>query len=57
MQTFVANTLCAEFAELLRGKIMEALEELVSSFAFEECLSRKELDEVLKAHAKETEAV
>ncbi|KAH6685713.1 glycoside hydrolase superfamily [Plectosphaerella plurivora] len=47
LQTYVANTLCAEFAELFRGKTEEELEALAGSFAFEKCLTRKQLHEVL----------
>lgn len=48
MQTFVANSQCAEFAELFRGKTEEELEALAGSFAFEQCIGREQLNEVLR---------
>ena len=51
-QTFVANSLSSEFAELFRGKSLQELDQLARSFAFEECVQREGLNRVLHEHAK-----
>lgn len=51
LETFLAETFVAEFAELFRGKTEQELEELARSFAFEECAQRKGLNEIMAAHA------
>lgn len=48
LHTFVADSMCAEFAELFRGKSLEQLDELARSFSFEECVQREELNRVLE---------
>lgn len=50
IHTFVANSFCEDFAELFRGKDRVALEELASSFSFEQCVQREELYDVLKKY-------
>ncbi|KAF2012735.1 glycoside hydrolase family 5 protein [Aaosphaeria arxii CBS 175.79] len=47
LQTFLATTLCTEFAELFRGKTQADLDELAKSYAFENCVQREELNAIL----------
>lgn len=51
VETFVANSFSAEFADLFQGKTTEELEALAGSFRFEECVQRGELNEVLRRFA------
>ncbi|KAL4974275.1 putative glucanase [Aspergillus desertorum] len=50
-QTFLAASFADEFAGLFRGLDEKALEELARSFAFEECVQREGLNEILRGHA------
>ena len=52
LQTLVARSFDAEFAELFRGKSEEELDELARSFAFERCLKREGLNRIMMEHAK-----
>ena len=47
LQTFLASTLCDEFAENFRGKTQEELEQLAASYALGNCVQRKELNEII----------
>ncbi|RSM14334.1 hypothetical protein CEP52_001484 [Fusarium oligoseptatum] len=49
LQTFLASSLCGEFAELFRGKSEQELEELAESFAFKSCVHREGLNKVLSS--------
>lgn len=53
IHTFVANTFCEDFAELFRGMDRGALEELAKSFAFDQCVKREELYEILKRYTSD----
>ncbi|RSL71457.1 hypothetical protein CEP54_001312 [Fusarium duplospermum] len=48
-QTFLASSLCGEFAELFRDKSETELEELAQSFAFRSCVHREGLNKVLSS--------
>lgn len=47
LQTFLASSLCGEFAELFRGKSEQELEDLAQSFSFKSCVHREGLNKVL----------
>ncbi len=51
LETFLADSLQMEFAELFRGKSEEELDELARSFHFDNCLQRGPLNKVLSEHA------
>ncbi|PVH70557.1 glycoside hydrolase family 5 protein [Cadophora sp. DSE1049] len=51
LETFLADSLQVEFAELFRGKSEEELDELARSFHFDNCLQRGPLNKVLSEHA------
>ncbi|KAL5041060.1 glycoside hydrolase superfamily [Aspergillus fruticulosus] len=50
-QTFLAASFADEFAGLFKGLYEKALEELARSFAFDECVQREGLNEILRGHA------
>lgn len=52
LQTFLADSLQDEFAELFREKTEDELETLAASFRFENCVQREGLNEILRDHAK-----
>lgn len=52
-QIWMSGCLSDEFAEQFRGMSLEELEMCARSFRFEECVQRKELNEVLERHARE----
>ena len=51
LQTFLAESLCKEFAELFRNKDKPALEELAKSFSLDQCVQREGLNKILSEHA------
>jgi hypothetical protein len=56
-ETLMSEYLGWEFAELFEGKSEEELEELVKSFAFENCVKRDGLNVILQAdERREVEA-
>lgn len=52
LQTFLAETVCQEFAELFRDKDKTSLEELAKSFSFENCIQREGLNKILTNYAE-----
>ncbi|KAL3471815.1 hypothetical protein BJX99DRAFT_262847 [Aspergillus californicus] len=53
-QTFLAGSFSDEFAGLFAGSSFEELDELAKSFAFEQCVQRDGLNEILREHARVT---
>ncbi|KAL1866663.1 hypothetical protein VTK73DRAFT_4566 [Phialemonium thermophilum] len=52
VQTFLASSLCGEFAELFRGLDKPQLEELARSWALENCLQKEGLNAVIAQNTK-----
>lgn len=52
-QTLVAEYLVGEWASIMKGLDEEGLEELAKSFAFENCVKREGLNDVLRKYAPE----
>ncbi|RDW87680.1 hypothetical protein BP5796_03374 [Coleophoma crateriformis] len=52
LQTFLADSLQMEFAEMFRGKSMEELDTLAKSFHFDQCVQREGLNKIMSDHAK-----
>jgi hypothetical protein len=52
LQTFLADSLQNEFAELFKGKSERELDELAGSFRFEQCVQREGLNRIMSEHAK-----
>ncbi|KAL4874577.1 putative glucanase [Aspergillus karnatakaensis] len=52
IRTFVAQSLCKEFAELFKGKTHDELEELARCFSFEECVLRDDLNQAFLEYTK-----
>ncbi|KAL2105529.1 hypothetical protein VUR80DRAFT_8227 [Thermomyces stellatus] len=52
IQTFLASTLCDEFAELFRGLDQARLEELARSWALENCIQKEGLNAVIAKYTK-----
>lgn len=52
LQTFLADSLQNEFAELFKGKTEAELEELARSFHFDKCVQREGLNRIMSDHAK-----
>ncbi|KAJ3533118.1 hypothetical protein NM208_g8132 [Fusarium decemcellulare] len=52
LQTFLATSLCEEFAELFRGKSEKELDELAGSFSSKNCVLRDELNRIVSGHTK-----
>ncbi|GIZ36915.1 hypothetical protein CKM354_000038100 [Cercospora kikuchii] len=51
-QLWMSGCLSDEFAELFKDLSLEELDEVAKSFAFENCIQRQGLNEVLERHAK-----
>lgn len=51
LQTFLASTLCDEYASLFKGKDKADLEELAASYALRNCVQRKGLNDILAERA------
>jgi Cellulase (glycosyl hydrolase family 5) len=56
-ECLMSEYLGLEMAELFRGKTIEELDELAGSFRFENCVLRKELNEILMLDAKASSAL
>ncbi len=54
LQTFLAESLQMEFAELFRDKSFDELDALARSFHFDECVQREGLNKMMSEHAKIT---
>lgn len=52
LQTFVSSAFAREFADLFKGMGFDELEECARSFAFERCVQREGLNEILMEHAE-----
>jgi hypothetical protein len=52
LQTFLAESFQQEFASLFKDKTMEELHALAKSFAFDQCVQRQGLNEMLSKHAE-----
>jgi hypothetical protein len=52
LETFLANSFSAEFANLFKDMTLQQLDEAAMSFRFDKCLQRDGLNKIMSSHAK-----